>query len=353
MKLIRLLCLAAALAVLLPGMARAAPQPIAPADYLARLIQASWDLQDAQKGGPEAGRLVEKARAGLGEVWTVQTTPTPVTADLRPVQALLAGASPLTAAGQAKLKQASGIVTEHIRAMEAMNVAVPRDFPGARGQLEEALKRTEERQQVSQTLSDWFARLWRRLFGGREEPAAPAPAAAADQPVGWGTWIALVIGTVGIGVLGWNLMRTLSANAGGGQVTLRAGRAIRPDRPPTPDELWHMAAAQAAAGDYKEGLRLSHLALLQHLDRSGLLRYLPAQTNREHEWMLRRKHPDMARTMHHLNDLVESRLYSGHGATAEDFRRGEGLAQELWREGDAASKSAQATTGASSSASSS
>ncbi|HWI65242.1 MAG TPA: DUF4129 domain-containing protein, partial [Symbiobacteriaceae bacterium] len=153
----------------------------------------------------------------------------------------------------------------------------------------------------------------------------------------------------------WNLWRTLAGNAAGSDVAVRTGRkGAHPDRPLTPDELWQLAADEAAAGDYKEGLRLAHLALLQHLDRTGLLRYMPAQTNREHEWSLRRKHPELARTMHQLNDLVESRLYSGHGATAADFSRGETLARQLWREGDALSaRNAQETTGASSSASSS
>jgi hypothetical protein len=93
--------------------------------------------------------------------------------------------------------------------------------------------------------------------------------------------------------------------------------------------------------------------MLQHLDRTGLLRFMPSGTNREHEWLLRRRHPELARTMHQLNDLVESRLYSGQGATAEDYQQGEGLARQLWREGDAVSKSAQEPSGASSSASSS
>jgi len=332
MKL-RLLCLAAAvLAVLLPGLARAAPQPISPAEYAARLQRAHMHLIAVPP-------LAEQARQELGETWEVQTNP-PMVADLRPVQELI---------NRGKYAAAADVVAQHRLAFDAAQTADTRNLPGARERLDKALEDAEKQRQVSRSAMSWFARLWERLFGGVQDE--PRPTAADDQASARGvspaTYVALIIGIVGVSLLGWYLSRTLSGNAAGAEVALRSGRGkARPDRPATPDELWQLAGEQAAAGDYKEGLRLAHLALLQHLDRSGLLRYLPAQTNREHEWMLRRKQPEMARTMHHLNDLVESRLYSGHGATADDFRRGESLAQQLWREGDAVSKSAQETTGA-------
>ncbi|HWI51753.1 MAG TPA: DUF4129 domain-containing protein [Symbiobacteriaceae bacterium] len=332
MKL-RLLCLAAAvLAVMLPGLARAAPPAISPAEYAARLQRAHMHLIAAPP-------LVAQARQELGGTWEVQTNP-PTVADLRPVQDLI---------NRGKYAAAAEVVAQHRQAFDALQTAGTRSLPGARERLDKALQEAEKQRQTGRTAMNWFVRLWERLFGGaQDEPRSAAADDGADaRGVSPATYVALIIGVVGVSLLGWYLSRTLSGNAAGTDATLRSGRGkARPDRPATPDELWQLAGEQAAAGDYKEGLRLAHLALLQHLDRSGLLRYIPAQTNREHEWMLRRKQPELARTMHQLNDLVESRLYSGHGATADDFRRGESLAQQLWREGDAVSKSAQETTGA-------
>ncbi|MDF2630069.1 MAG: hypothetical protein K0R39_3900 [Symbiobacteriaceae bacterium] len=332
MRAARLICLAVLLALLLPGLARAAPEPITVSAYRSRLESALIHMQ--------AGRTGE-ARAAMGEAWLVQTSPEPVLVDMRPLLAEVGGANAMT------------LVREHLAALDALERAAPRSLPNARRHLDEALGAAEEESKAANTLASWWDRFWDRIFGGSNQPTQVPDRASASGPSA-ATWVALAVGAVGIGLLGWFLLRSLQGHAGGEQVALRPGRrAARPDRPLTPDELWQLAGEEAAAGDYKEGLRLAHLALLQHLDRSGLLRYLPAQTNREHEWSLRRKHPELARTMHHLNDLVESRLYSGHGASADDFKRGESIALQLWREGEAASKSGQATNGASSSASSS
>ncbi|HYF94208.1 MAG TPA: DUF4129 domain-containing protein [Symbiobacteriaceae bacterium] len=355
MRILRILCIAAIMGLLLPVVARAAPSPISPGDYEARLKRVAGLLNTAIGARSEGKIYITVAQKELGETWEIQTSP-PATADLRPVRELIAGADPGLPAGANKLREAVDLLDEHRQALSDLATATPRRLPDARKRLDEALKAAEEQEAAGNAISNWLRNLWRRLFGN-PKPVTPADVPAEEdeaRTVPWATWIALAIGAVGVGVLAWNLVRTLRDNAAGTDVALRTGgRTARPDRPPTPDELWEMAGRQAAAGDFKEGLRLAHLALLQHLDRSGLLRYLPSQTNREHESMLRRKQPDMARTMHQLNDLVESRLYSGHGATAEDYQRCESLAGHLWREGEALSKSAQAATGASSSASSS
>jgi hypothetical protein len=332
MKVIRLICLAAMAALLLvPGLARAAPERITVTAYRERLQSAVVHLY---------ARRIDDARSALGETWLVEATPEPILVDLRPVQAALGKEGDIN------------LVLAHIEALDALEAAESRSLPGARQNLEKALGDAEEASNATNTLSDWLDQVFRRLFG--DGPSAPAPGRGSSASPSLTTWAALAVGVAGIAALGWFLLRSLAGNAAGEQVSLRPGRrAVRPDRPLTPDELWALAREEAAVGDYKEGLRLAHLALLQHLDRAGLLRYMPAQTNREHEWSLRRKHPALARTMHQLNDLVESRLYSGHGASAEDFQRGEAIARELWREGEAVSKSAQATSGASSSASSS
>lgn len=333
MKAVRLICLTALVAVLLvPGLARAAPQRITIAAYRDRLESALVHLQ---------ARRLEDARVALGETWLVEAMPEPVLVDMRPV---------LEALGT---PQDMSLVREHLAALEALEAASSRSLPNARQHLEQALHDAEAESQTDSTISAWLDRLWRRLFGNKAGPGVPN-VQTPDTGPSWTTWAALAVGLVGVVVLGWYLLRSLQGTAPDQQASLRSGRRSgRPDRPLTPDELWELAREEAAAGDHKEGLRLAHLALLQHLDRAGLLRYIPAQTNREHEWSLRRKHPEMARTMHQLNDLVESRLYSGHGASAEDFQRGESIARELWREGEAVSKSAQGISGASSSASSS
>ncbi|HYG59283.1 MAG TPA: DUF4129 domain-containing protein [Symbiobacteriaceae bacterium] len=333
MKTLRLLLLAALLLVAVPALA--APARISLAEYQARLQQALQHLEAAGLAASADRGDFDTARQLLSGQWEVDAPGGPVTADLD-----LLGKQLGPAPARQRIDSVAAAVRQHLSATEELARAEAMDVAGARKRLQRELETAKGKS----TILEWLSRLFRR-----SAPAAEETTDAIPQSV---SWVALVIGAAAIGLLALSLARTLSANAGGTDSRLKKGKEQKPDRPATPDELLEYARQCAAEGDYKEGLRIAHLAALQQLDRLGLLRYVPAQTNREHEWLLRRKHPEVARTLHTLTDVVEERLYSGHGASAEDFARGESLAGQLWREGEAASRSAQAPNGASSSASS-
>lgn len=347
MRLWRTLLLIAML-LALPGLAQAAaPRQLAPGEYERVLLQATAHLEAAQRAASAHNTEVGRARALLEPGFVVQTRAGAVTVDHRSTLALLDKAAPATDDGRRHLELALLHLREHLQAVKAFSQGEVRKVPGAREELELALKAAETRSRWTQRLVEWLIRL---LGLGRSGDEAAETTVKAN---GWAVIIiALAAGSVGVFLLGRALL-SLWGHGAGNEAHLRSGNGAHPDRPVTPDDLWQLAGRQAAAGDYKEALRVAHLALLKHYDRLGLLRYVPSQTNREHEWMLRRKHPELARTLHALNDLVEARLYAGYGASAEDYARGESLAAQLWREGDAVSRTAHATTGASSSASSS
>ncbi|HWI66630.1 MAG TPA: hypothetical protein VNT75_32865, partial [Symbiobacteriaceae bacterium] len=226
MRRIRLLWLTVLVALLLPGLARAAPQRISPDEYRGRLSRAIVHVR--------MGRTAE-ARTEMGSTWEVTLPGGPVTVDLRPVHDL-------------EPSEAATVLAEHIDALDAALDAPPQDMAAARQRLNKALATAEEQQKAENTMRDWFSRLLDRLFGGGQEPAAdPATAPERSRP-SWLTYVALGVGAAGIGVLSWNLWRTLAGNAAGSDVAVRTGRkGAHPDRPLTPDELWQLAADEAAA----------------------------------------------------------------------------------------------------------
>lgn len=326
--------------------AGAAGEPIGLVQYQERLRQVIAQLEAANQavspGAPSATAALAAARTLAGSTWTVETPGGPVTADLRPLAALIERASVTGVGGQA-LADALSLARQHLAAAEEAGRAPPLDSADARRRLESALKTIRGKQRVTDAVMDWLRRLW---------SGSPLRAAVSPEAVPYWQWGALIVGAAGVAVLARGLVRTLSGNAAGGDRTLRDPRARSRNRPATPEELRAEALELAAAGHFQEALRTAHLALVQHFDRVGLLRYVPSQTLREHERSLRRNRPDLARSMRTLNDLVEVRLYAGTNATAEDFNRAAAWVEELWREGDAVSKGAEATPGASSSASS-
>jgi hypothetical protein len=344
-----LIVLTAMVLSLLPGLALAAPEPIALAQYQARLSDALNQLEAARGAAPTdakaAAAHVALARPLLDGQWQVSAGSLTAASDLRPVAELLDQVDLTRGDGPNRLDAAISVVKEHQAAAEALGRGEPASFPDARARLDKALASARAEQRGLAKLMEWLI----RLFSGEHSPGAAVSRTLSSR---WLQWLALAVGLIGTGFLARGLFRSLAGNAAGAEVGLGTAGKRRPDHLLTPEELWQAAGTSAALGDYKEGLRLAHLSLLKHLDRVQLLRYDPALTNREHERLLRRQHPNLARSMHALTDLVESRLFSGHGATAEDFERGTRLAEQLWREGDDASKSAQATNGASSSASS-
>lgn len=346
MRLRRIFALPALLLLLiaLPTLAAAAPRSIALADYQAMLRQGVAHLERADqmiKAGknPEAEAAVAAARPFLAGAWRVETRGGAVEADLSDLERLLRQTGLRTRPDPATLARATELAREHLAGAEALDRVEPASVPGARQTLERALEQTTARSLV-QRFNAWFNELLGRRIDGATDVTVPRPVV-----LGGG-----VVGVLALAWLGFSLYRNLAGHGAAGDAALRRGRELRPDRPPTPAELRAMAHDLSGRGEHLEALRATHLALLRHYDQRQLIRFVPAQTNREHEWQLRRRHPQLARTLRLLNDLVDDRLYSGHGATAEDFLRVDGLVEQLWREGDAASKSAEATTGPSSSA---
>jgi len=328
------------LVLVLPGMALAAPKPIALADYQAMLKQGISHLERAEKTvttAPEQTEAaIDEARPFLSGTWLVQGPIGTVEADLTPIARLLNAAGPELTQPRANLSRALALARDHLAASEALVTAQPITAPEARGVLEKALEETQARS-LLQRIQEWFMRTFLR-------PAADGAAHTfVAQP--WVYWVGGAIAFAALLWMGLSLYRSLSGHGAGREAVLGGGRADRLDRPATPGELRQRARQLAEGGMHLEGLRTAHLALLKQYDTVGLIRFVPAQTNREHERQLRQKAPDLAKQFRSLNDLVDDRLYSGQGASIEDFLTVDSLVDQLWREGDAKSKSADATPG--------
>lgn len=324
------------LLTLLPGLAAAAPRSIALADYKAMLRQGIAHLERADQlhrsgKAAEGAEAVRAAMPLLSGTWRVESPHGASEADLSPLAQAVQRAT--TSLEQA-LPVALDLAREHLAAAQALEWTGRVQVPGARETLDEALKQTAARSFIER-VQDWIRE---RLAVRVETP---------DIQISRNAYYAGgVIALLALGYLGFQLYRTLSGHGTPGESALKTGGGGRPDRPPTPSELRAHARELSDRGDHLAAIRIAHLALLQHYDQVKLIRYVPAQTNREHEWQLRRRHPHLARTLRSLNELVDDRLYSGHGATAEDFLKVDGLVEQLWREGDAVSRSAEATSGA-------
>lgn len=340
------LLLAALLLALPPAAALGAEGSISLGEYQEMLREGILRLEEAEahhRAGEDAlarGAALA-ARERLSGRWVVESPHGLVRADLTSLEEAVTRAAeqPGQYLGPA-LRQAR----EHLGAAEVLAEARPADVPGARESLERALRRMEAKSFI-QRVREWFLGLLGHPVGKVVETGAQLPRevyfAAGGLAAGAVLWLL------------FSLIRSLSAQTAGGEVSLRAGRKGPPPRPPSPQELLARARALGTGGEPLEGLRTAHLALLLHLDALGLLRYRPAETNRELERQLRRRHPRLAERLRSLNDLVDNRLYSGRGATKEDLDAALHWVDELWREGEAVSRSAEATPGRSSSASSS
>ncbi len=342
----RLLALLALL-LLLPGTAAAAPQPISLADYQSMLRHGISHLEKAERYGAAnpTGAIpeIDAAKPYLKGTWLVQGPHGDAAADLTPVATLLDRAGPTLTEPRANLSRALALAKDHLAAAEALGTAQPITAPEARKTLEDALEATKART-VLQRIQEWLRNLFLRPV---EEGAS-----RVFQAPPWVYWLGGSIAFLALTWIGISLYRSLSGHAAPGEATLSQALAGHPDRPTTPAELRALARQLAERGEHLEGLRAAHLALLRQYDAIGLIRYVPALTNREHERQLRRQLPDLAQQFRTLNDLVDDRLYSGHGASIEDFLTVDGLVDQLWREGDAISRSAEAIPGRSSSASS-
>lgn len=321
----------------LPWSAASAPLPATA--YAVRLEEAAALLGEAERlvrQGDEAAarRRIYAAVDHLSGVNAVWADAGDVEADLSDLMDALRGA----AEDPEALSRARGLLAEHLHAAADLVEAEPVHAPGARASLDRALAQVAGRSLLERARA-WILDLFTRPLEGAELERVPASV--------W--WIGGAVGALALAWAGYALYRGLAGHGAGTEGTRREGRRAEPERPPTPAEL--LQAAQEAAGrsDYLTAVRLSHLALLQHLDGLGVIRYQPAQTNREHERQLARRRPDLVPALRSLHDLLEGLLYGGRPARADEFRQAETLVMQLWREGDATSASA-ATPGPSSSA---
>jgi hypothetical protein len=327
----------------LPGPAAAGSEAVTLDAYTAALDDAAFLLEQAQRSldrGSEArARLeIEEAAERLSSTWRVRTQAGELNADLSDLQRALHQAAERPAD---QLHLAQQLVREHLAAARELAGAEAVDLPGARESLDQALAEVAS-QSVLQRARNWLMRLFTAQLDRVD--VGPVPTEVF--------WTGGIIGALALGWVGYSLYRMLTGHGAGEQQVWKGGPGRATERPPTPSELLESARRAAGQGEYLEALRRAHLALLQHLDSRGLIRFQPAQTNREHEAQLRRRHPALVPTLRSLNDLVDERLYSGQPARVEDFMRAESLVEQLWREGDAASQRAEATHGRSSSASS-
>lgn len=335
-----------ALFLLGPAAAGAAPGQVSLDEHIALLNQAAVHLEQVKNAAPSltADQEMQAARALVQGQWQVVTPRGPVEVDLRPLQDLLNRANPDTVEGRSLVAQAPDLVREYVAAAESLRTATVQPLPAdARQRLELALAEARSSQRWYERLGKWLGNLYQRMWG---QPGLDSDVRVNPRYLLWG---ALAVGLAGLAVLIRGLIRSLTGNAPGEEAALKGGRR-EASRPLTPAEQRDQARRLARDGEYHEALRTVHLSLLRRYDETGLIRYHPAQTNREYERQLRRRHPVIVRTLRTLHNLVEDRLYSGHGATQGDFTAADGLVEQLWREGDAASRSAGATTGPSSSA---
>ncbi|WP_374711481.1 DUF4129 domain-containing protein [Symbiobacterium terraclitae] len=310
--------------------------------YLEQLQAAEGLLGEAEaslaRGDEAAARMaVRSAGQRLTGIDQVVSPAGEVRADLSDLQeALREAASDPTALGSAR-----EVLEAHLRAAEELVAADAVEAPGARASLDRALAQVAS-QSLLQRARNWFLRLFLRGID-RAEPAS--------FPV-WAYWVGGAVGALALTWAGIGLYRALTGHGAGREGVWVGGRGTASARPPQPAELLQQAQAAAGRGEYLEGIRLAHLALLLHLDHLDLISYRPAQTNREHELQLRSRGPSLLPALRRLHDLVEECLYAGHPARADEYGQAESLVMQLWREGDAASRSQDATPGRSSPASS-
>ncbi len=330
----------------LPGAALAA-ESVTLAEHLARLEQIAAHVQRAKDTapGPTAVAELNAAQALARGEWDVATPSGPVHADLGPLRSLLVEVNPGTVEGRRALSEAAEVVNTYVAGARALQIGAAQPLPAdARDRLSQALREAEINRKWYDRFLDWFGTILGRWFGNRTgdggQPITTRP---------WFWWVGGGVGLIGLVLLSRALIRTLTGHAPGEEAALRARKALA-DRPLTPADLRERGRSLAREGAHLEALRTVHLALLKFYDERGLIRYHPAHTNREHERQVRSRFPGIARSLRTLHDLVEDRLYSGHGATHDDFAAADGLVEQLWREGDAASRSAEATSGRSSSA---
>jgi hypothetical protein len=97
-------------------------------------------------------------------------------------------------------------------------------------------------------------------------------------------------------------------------------------------ELWRRAEAAAADGQFLEGVRLLHLAVLFLLDRRRLLRYERTRTNGEYVRQVRLAEnapADLHVPFERLTTLFETKFYGDRSCDGGEYAACRGLAEEV------------------------
>jgi hypothetical protein len=180
----------------------------------------------------------------------------------------------------------------------------------------------------------WLARLIERLFPGSDRSPGHTDRLARMMVIGVVLLLAALIARIVLALLP-NLRRLRRGDEeepSGGELML----------PREPDALLAEADHEAAAGRYREALRLAYLATVARLDRAGVL---PEDRSRTHWELLRdlrrissdelrvmsdeKRQPESSLITHHsslitllspLTQRLDERLYGGRTATAEDYQ---------------------------------
>lgn len=158
----------------------------------------------------------------------------------------------------------------------------------------------------------WLSRLLERLF-----PNTPIATTGSDAParVMLGVlvlFLAVLLARVLLLVLP-NLRRRSRA-----EPDLPEGELLVPGEP---DALLAAAEREAAAGRYREALRLAYQALVVRLDRAGVLPEDRSRTHWEFLRDLRRAGRDpLYRELAPITRRLDERLFGGRTATADDYQ---------------------------------
>lgn len=157
---------------------------------------------------------------------------------------------------------------------------------------------------ILQAIWDLLRKILEGLFGiatGDWSSGSPLIWAVAAVLIGWSLWKLLPL------IVGW--LRSRNAEPGG-----KDPRALV--QLPAAGDLLNDATKAFQEGRYADAIRLGLLALIARLQHQGLLRYDPAQTNREYQLFLRPE-PKLAATFGEVARAYE-RVWYGQFPTGRD-----------------------------------
>jgi hypothetical protein len=158
----------------------------------------------------------------------------------------------------------------------------------------------------------WLSRLLERLFP--RTARAPAESEAAAR---WMLAFVVLVLAVLVARIVLLVLPNLRRRARHGP-ELPVGELLVPREP---EALLAEAERKAAAGEYREALRLAYLATVTRLDRAGVLPEDRSRTHWELLRALRRAGRDLLyRELAPLTLRLDERLYGGRTATMEDYQ---------------------------------